>query len=69
VKAALPALSAIAFPTAGGAAMAAILELMKLRYEVYPILGAQEPWGYAFQVLAGVVGGLTFAMLRPKLRR
>lgn len=66
IKAALPVLAGIAYPVAGGAAMVAILELMRLQFEVYPILGAQEPLGYALQVLAGALGGVAFELTRPK---
>ncbi|WP_051882012.1 hypothetical protein [Parvularcula oceani] len=66
VAAALPRLSPIAYPAAGGAAIATALALMTWRYGVTPILGAQEAYGFWLQVGAGVLGGLVFELFRPK---
>ena len=68
VKAALPALSGIAYPTAGAVAIVAALVLMRAQYDIVPILGAQSTLGFWLQVLAGVVGGVVFELARPKDR-
>ena len=66
VKAALPALSGIAYPTAGAVAIVIALVWMRARYDIVPILGAQEAYGFWLQVAAGAVGGILFEVLRPK---
>ena len=68
VKAALPRLSGIAYPTAGAVAIVVALVLMRARYDVVPILGAQTTYGFWLQVAAGVIGGIVFEIVRPKGR-
>ena len=68
VKAVVPALSGIAYPTAGAVAIVAALVVMRARYDIVPILGAQETYGFWLQILAGVVGGVVFELVRPEDR-
>ena len=68
VKAFVPALSGIAYPTAGAAAIVAALVLMRAQYDIVPILGAQSAYGFWLQVAAGVLGGVVFELARPKDR-
>lgn len=68
VKAVVPALSGIAYPTAGAVAIVAALVLMRAQYDIVPILGAQSAYGFWLQVLAGVIGGVVFEIARPKDR-
>lgn len=54
----------IVFAVAGGVAMAVMLILMKEAFfGVQLIAGARDGAGFAFQILAGIVGGLVFAGL------
>ena len=68
IKAVLPRLSGIAYPTAGAVAIVVALVLMRAQYDIVPILGAQSTYGFWLQVLAGVIGGVVFEILRPKDR-
>ena len=61
VKRFLPALSRLAFPIAGAAAMGTVLGLMYVQFQTIPISGARSALGFASQVLAGGVGGWVFA--------
>ena len=66
VKSLVPALAGIAYPTAGAVAIVTALSIMKARFGVLPILGAQDTLGFWLQVGAGVIGGVVFELLRPK---
>ncbi|MBB4658432.1 hypothetical protein [Parvularcula dongshanensis] len=66
VAAMLPALAPIAYPVGGGMAVAVALFIMKSRYGVMPILGAQTELGLWLQIAAGVLGGLAFELFRPR---
>ena len=66
LKAVLPFLSAVAYPIAGGAAIATALGLMFLQFGQVPVSGAVYMPGFIFQIVAGAIGGLAFEMLRPK---
>lgn len=59
----LPRLSSVAYPVAGGAAIAATLGLMYLQFQTVPISGARSALGFASQVLAGAIGGWVFAKI------
>lgn len=66
VKAALPVLSRIAYPTAGAAAIVTALVIMRAQFDIVPILGAQSTYGFWLQIAAGVIGGIVFEIARPK---
>lgn len=66
VKRVLKPLAPIAYPVAGFAAMATALAVMHLQFEMTPLAGARGTWGFLQQSLAGGLGGLVFALLRPK---
>ncbi|MEM7570484.1 MAG: hypothetical protein AAF337_11880 [Pseudomonadota bacterium] len=66
IKTLIKPLAPIAYPVAGGAAVATALEIMWQQYEVYPVLGAQTTYGYVLAVLSGVIGGFVFARLVAK---
>ena len=69
VKRWLPSLAGIAYPVAGGAAMAAMLAIMRAVFGMTPIAGARGWDGWIAICLAGVLGGWLFARLtRPKRR-
>lgn len=60
-------LAPIAYPLAGAAAVALTLALMSMQfYSTTPIAGARGPLGFGLQMLAGAIGGMIFAALRPK---
>lgn len=60
-------LAPVAYPLAGAAAIATALMLMSLQYYgTTPIAGARGSLGFALQLAAGAIGGLVFALLRPK---
>lgn len=63
LKTVLKPLAPLAYPLAGGAAVATTLEIMWQQYEVYPVLGAQTTFGYVLAVFSGVIGGYVFARL------
>ncbi|MGB3455476.1 MAG: hypothetical protein WBG08_05145 [Litorimonas sp.] len=58
----------VVFAVAGGVAMVVMLALMKQAFfGVQLVGGARDGTGFAFQILAGVIGGLVFAGLsRPR---
>ena len=62
----LPALAPIAYPAAGGTAVAVALLVMERLYGVVPILGAQTDLGLWLQIAAGVLGGIAFEVFRPR---
>jgi hypothetical protein len=66
VKALVPLLAPVAYPVAGGAALAAALYLMKLSFDIFPILGAQTTLGFWLIIGAAAAGGLLFEVFRPK---
>ncbi len=68
VKALLPALAIIAYPLAGGLAIAVALEIMRLNFGIYPLPGAEATLGYALHVAAGAIGGVIFEVFRPRRR-
>ncbi len=67
VKRILRPLAPIAYPTAGAAAVLAAVMFVEqqLGGGAGVLGGAREPVGVALQGLAGGVGGLVFALLRP----
>ena len=69
VKKILPALSPVAYPTAGAAAIFVLLTLIETQLGggAGIIGGARTPAGVALQCLAGLVGGGAFALLRPRV--
>ena len=62
----LPLLARGAYPIAGASAIWLALTVMEMQFDIIPISGAQSQIGFAFQILAGILGGLTFELLRPK---
>ena len=63
LKGLLPGLAGIAYPLAGAAAIGAALGLMFMAFGIVPISGARSSLGFAFQLLAGGIGGYVFARL------
>ena len=61
LKRVLKPLAGIAYPTAGFAAMATALFLMKLSYHTTPLAGARSLPGFLLICLAGALGGYVFA--------
>lgn len=60
-------LAPLAYPLAGAAGIATALVLMSIQYySTTPIAGARGPLGFALQMLAGGLGGVVFALLRPR---
>ncbi len=70
VKKLLPALAPVAYPVAGGAAIYVLLTLVETQLGggAGIIGGARTGLGVALQCLAGLAGGLVFAVLRPRGR-
>lgn len=66
VRARLPVLAPLAWPLAGAGAIAAALSLMHLQFEMTPLAGARGTDGFLLFCLAGALGGLVFAWLRPE---
>lgn len=56
----------IAFPLAGGVAVAVTLLIMRWQMNITPIASAREPLGFALLCGAGVIGGLVFAVTRRR---
>ncbi len=70
VKRVLPALAPVAYPVAGGAAIFVLLMLVETQLGggAGIIGGARTPLGVALQCLAGLTGGVVFAVFRPHAR-
>jgi hypothetical protein len=67
VKRILKPLAPVAYPLAGAAAVALALYLMSQQfYTTTPIAGARGTIGFLLQCLAGGLGGVVFAVLRPR---
>ncbi len=66
IKQLVKPLAVVAYPIAGAAAMMAQLELMKMVFGLYPLLGAQTGFGYALHVASGAVAGGVFELLRAR---
>ncbi|MEM6648822.1 MAG: hypothetical protein AAF603_01070 [Pseudomonadota bacterium] len=66
VKAVLPVLSPIAYPTAGAAAIFVALSLMKMQFGIYPVPGGTEDLGLLVHMAAGALGGLFFEIFRGR---
>jgi hypothetical protein len=66
LRARLPRLAPLAWPLAGAGAIAAALSLMHLQFEMTPLAGARGTDGFLLFCLAGALGGLVFAWLRPE---
>lgn len=68
VKRLLKPLAPIAYPAAGAAAIFAMLALIETQLGggAGVIGGARTPLGVALQCGAGLIGGLVFALLRPR---
>jgi len=66
LKRILTALAPVAYPLAGFFALMAALSLMPLAFDgIIPIAGARTWLGLIFVSVAGLIGGLLFAMIRP----
>ncbi|MEH6716775.1 hypothetical protein [Parasphingorhabdus flavimaris] len=59
----LPNLARVAYPIAGGAAMAVVLGAMYMVFQTIPVSGARSTMGFLSQVLAGGIGGWVFARI------
>jgi hypothetical protein len=59
----LPNLARVAYPIAGGAAIAVALGLMYIMFQTIPISGARSTMGFLAQVFAGAIGGWVFARI------
>ncbi len=63
----LPALSALAYPLAGAAAVvAALLGMNAILGGLTLLAGARSDLGFAMQALAGALGGAVYAASRPR---
>ncbi|WP_164156727.1 hypothetical protein [Sandarakinorhabdus rubra] len=62
----LPLLAPLAWPLAGIGAVAATLSLMKVAMDITPLAGARGLDGFLLFCLAGALGGLVYAWLRPQ---
>jgi hypothetical protein len=59
--------AALAFALGGGAALAAVVLVMRLAFDgITPIAGARGALGLAMQAIAGAAGGLVFAIVSRK---
>ncbi len=61
----LPFLRPIAYPAAGFAAVGVALYLIGWNLGLAAMAGAREPGGFVLQMIAGLVGGIVFAILTP----
>lgn len=61
----LPFLRPIAYPVAGFAVVGVALYLIGWNLGLAAMAGAREPGGFVLQMVAGLVGGIVFAVLRP----
>lgn len=68
IRKALPKLASIGYPLAGATAIAVALGLMYVQFETVPISGARGLFGFACQMFAGAIGGLTFAKFHKPVR-
>lgn len=65
VKRILTPLAPIAYPLAGALALATALTLMKMQFGITPLTGTKGVIGFGLQLIAGAMGGLMFARIRP----
>ena len=65
VKAVLKPLAPIAYPVAGAAAVGLVVYLIYKTQGPGAVAAIREPVGIALQMLAGLVGGIVFSLLRP----
>ncbi|MEH6829176.1 hypothetical protein, partial [Parasphingorhabdus sp.] len=56
-------LARVAYPIAGGAAIAVALGAMYMMFQTIPISGARSTMGFLAQVFAGAIGGWVFARI------
>jgi hypothetical protein len=68
VKAVLKPLARIAYPVAGAAAVGMVVFLIWKTQGPGAVAAIREPLGVALQVLAGLIGGIVFAVLRPVVK-
>lgn len=61
-----PGLRVLVFMTAGAVAMFAIFTALKISVGSVGLFGARGALGLALQMGAGALGGLTFALLKPR---
>ncbi len=67
VKSVLKPLAPVAYPIAGAAAVGAVVCAIYATQGPGAIAAIREPVGIALQVLAGLIGGVAFALLKPNL--
>lgn len=66
LKPKVPLLAPIAWPLAGGLAIAAVLALMHAQFQMTPLAGARGADGFVLFCLAGAIGGFVFGWLKPR---
>jgi len=66
LKPRLPLLAPIAWPLAGGLAIAAVLMAMHAQFQMTPLAGARGMDGFILFCLAGSIGGFVFGWLKPR---
>jgi hypothetical protein len=66
LKPKVPLLAPIAWPLAGGCAIAAVLALMHAQFQMTPLAGARGADGFVLFCLAGAIGGFVFGWLKPR---
>lgn len=68
VKSVLKPLAPIAYPAAGAGAAGLVVALIYATQGPGAVAAFRDPLGIALQVLAGLAGGIAFALVRPKAR-
>lgn len=66
LKPKLPMVAPIAWPLAGAAAVGTTLGFMHAQFQTTPLAGARGPDGFILFCMAGAIGGLVFAWLKPR---
>ncbi len=69
VKSVVRPLAPIAYPVAGAAALGVVVYMIYSTQGPGAVAAIREPTGVALQVLAGLIGGIVFALLLPTARR
>lgn len=62
----VPLLAPVAWPLAGALAIATVLLAMRAQFEITPMAGARSLDGFLLFCMAGAIGGLVFAWLKPR---
>ena len=66
LKPRVPRLAPVAWPLAGGFAIAVVLMAMHAQFQMTPLAGARGLDGFVLFCLAGAIGGFVFGWLKPR---